>query len=407
MAVDTSGIPYPLRGVCYQPAPTDYNGNQGPGQKYFDTDFFNADFEGFWSAANGGRGDLTNMSDLAVNFIHLYDWNPPPARDHTGFLAACAQLGLYLAVPFNNSFCTNVSSWGPNAVYAAMEEVYSNNFANLPVVMWTIANEYNQGGGPTPQQIAQVAQVILYYEAQNSVTTILPISSPTSFAPASSPGIAPTQALQTAFAATTPFTATINGQSVTIPALPADFFANRYIAATNPQNPGSIPPASSGVTIASWLPQFAAALPGTPLWFSEIGIGEQNCCTGWSPCTPSATQQAAFTLNQLESADTSTYSFLLGSCVYEYTPDYQNSTVPVPSPPANNYTFSLLSDNNATSPSVNFTIPTTAPVGGGQTYPVQCLYTSKPVYAAVKKQFNPAGGASPAAWCASTSTVKR
>jgi len=162
------------------------------------------------------------------------------------------------------------------------------------------------------------------------------------------------------------------------------------------------------VTIASWLPQFAAALPGTPLWFSEIGIGEQNCCNGWSSsCTPSAAQQAKFTLNQLESADTSTYSFLLGSCVYEYTPDYQNSTVPVPSPPANNYTFSLLSDNNATSPSVNFTIPTTAPAGGGQTYPVQCLYTSKPVYAAVKSQFNPNGGASPAEWCASPPTVKR
>ena len=112
-------------------------------------------------------------------------------------------------------------------------------------------------------------------------------------------------------------------------------------------------------------------------------------------------------MNQLESADTSTYSFLLGSCVYEYTPDYQNSVVPVPPTPANNYTFSLLSDNNATSPSVNFTIPATAPTGGGETYPVQCLYTSKPVYAAVKSQFNPNGGASPAGWCASTSTVKR
>ena len=56
---------------------------------------------------------------------------------------------------------------------------------------------------------------------------------------------------------------------------------------------------------------------------------------------------------------------------------------------------------------MNFTIPTTAPAGGGQTYPVQCLYTSKPVYAAVKSQFNPNGGASPAEWCASPPTVKR
>ena len=85
MPVDLSSLPAPIQGVCYQPAPTDYNGNQGQGQKYFDTDFFNSDFEGFWSASGGGRGDLANMADLGINFIHLYDWNPPPARGHTGF----------------------------------------------------------------------------------------------------------------------------------------------------------------------------------------------------------------------------------------------------------------------------------------------------------------------------------
>ena len=409
MAVDISGIPNPIQGVCYQPAPTDYNGNQGPGQKYFDTDFFNSDFEGFWSASGGGRGDLQNMADLGINFIHLYDWNPPPQRDHTGFLATCSALGLKVAVPFNNSFCTNLSSWGANAVYAAMTEIYANSYAGNTVALWTIANEFNQGGGPTPQQIAQVAQLILYYEAQNSVATLLPIASPTSFAPAVNPGIVPTQQLQVAFAATSAFTATINSQSVTIPALPANFFANRYIAATNPQNPGSSPPASpGGVTLATWLPQFAAAFPGTPLWFSEIGIGIENSCAGYpATCVTSDTQQAAFTLNQLKVADPASYSFLLGSCVFEYTPDYQNSLVPVPSPPANNYTFSLLSDNNATSASVNFTIPATAPAGGGGTYPVQCLNTSKPVYAAVKGLWNPRGSASPSQWCAIASQPKR
>jgi hypothetical protein len=79
----------------------------------------------------------------------------------------------------------------------------------------------------------------------------------------------------------------------------------------------------------------------------------------------------------------------------------------VPSPPANNYTFSLLSDNNATSASVNFTIPATAPAGGGSTYPVQCLNTSKPVYAAVKGLWNPKGSASPSQWCAIASQPKR
>jgi hypothetical protein len=406
MSVDTSSIPSPMRGVCYQPAPTDYNGNQGAEQKYFDTDFFNDDFSGFWSQQDGGRGDLANMADLGINFIHLYDWNPPPARNHVAFLTTCSTLGLGVAVPFNNSFCTNLFGWGANAVYAAMEEIWSNRLVGKPVAMWTIANEYNQSDSPTAAQITQLAQIILYYEAQNPGIPLLPISSPTSFAPATNPGIAPTQALQQAFGASTAFQASINGATVNIPALPADFFAQRYVAATNPQNPGSSPPASAGVTIASWLPQFAQAFPGTPLWFSEIGIGVQNSCNGYSDtCVTSPAQQAAFTLNQLKSADPAKYPFLLGSCIYEYTPDYQNSVVPVPTPPANNYTFSLLSDDNASSPSVTFTIPAGAVIGG--TYPVQCLNTSNPVYAAVRGLWNPVGMASPAQWCATPPTSKR
>ncbi|WP_422000640.1 hypothetical protein [Reyranella sp.] len=397
MAVDVSGIPNPLQGLCYQPAPTDYVGNQGQGQKYFDTDFCNADFPGFWSQANGGRGDLANMADLGINFLHLYNWNPQ--RDHVPFLQQCAGLGLFVAVPFSNYFCENIDGPGTvSSICQVMDEIYTHSLARTPVAMWTIANEYNQANSPTPAQIAQVAQVILYYETVKSVSTLLPISSPTSFAPAVNPGIAPTQVLQAAFGKTTAFQATIGCNTVTIPALPSTFFADRYIAATNPQNPGSIPPAASGVTLQSWLPQFASAFPGTPLWFSEIGIGQQNCCTGWpTTCVTSPQQQATFTANQLANAvPGGQNSFLLGSCVFEYTPDYQN---PIGS---NNYTFSLLSDNNGSSPSVNFTIPSSAPAGGGQTYPVQCLNTSKPVYAAVKNLWKPSG-TSPSQWCASGS----
>jgi hypothetical protein len=394
MSVNTSRIPSPIKGVCYQPAPTDYVGNQGQGQKYFDTDFFNTDFTGFWSAGGGGRGDLSNMADLGVNFLHLYDWNAQ--RNHGSFLQECNSLGIFVAVPFNNSYCTSIGTWGANGVYAIMQEIYTLGGGTTPysqVAMWTIANEFNQGGGANPAQIAQIAQIILYAETQLGNSVVLPISSPTSFAPAVNPGIAPTQELQTAFGQTTSFTATINNQQVNIPALPADFFETRYIAATNPQNPGSIPPASSGVTIESWLPQYAAAFPNTPLWFSEIGIGVQNSCNGYSPsCTTSETQQAAFTKNQLQKADPGQYAYLLGSCIYEYTPDYQN---PIGS---NNYTFSLLGDKNGTSPSVNFTIPPNAPAGGGDTYPVQCLLTSNPVYGAVKSLWNPSG-TSPSQYC--------
>ena len=58
--------------------------------------------------SGGGRGDLANMADLGINFIHLYDWNPPAAHAITpAFLAACSALGLRVAVPFNNAFCTD------------------------------------------------------------------------------------------------------------------------------------------------------------------------------------------------------------------------------------------------------------------------------------------------------------
>ncbi|HWS55440.1 MAG TPA: hypothetical protein VN228_14985 [Pyrinomonadaceae bacterium] len=399
MSVNTSRIPKPIKGVCYQPAPTDYVGNQGNGQKYFDTDFFNTDFTGIWSTENGGRGDLSNMADLGINFLHLYDWDA--LRDHGSFLQECHTRGIFVAVPFNNSYCTNIGSWGANGVYAIMQEIYTLGGGTTPysqVAMWTIANEFNQGGGPSAAQIAQIAQIILYAESQLGDSVVLPISSPTSFAPAANPGIAPTQELQTAFSQTTSFTATINGQQVTIPSLPDDFFDTRYVAATNPQNPGSIPPASSGVTIESWLPQYAQAFPDTPVWFSEIGIGVENSCNGYgSSCAPSQSQQAAFTKNQLQSADPSKYSYLLGSCIYEYTPDYQNPT------DSNNYTFALLSDDGGTTSSVNFTIPDSAPAGGGDTYPVQCLLTSNPVYGAVKSLWNPSG-TSPTQYCPSGAT---
>jgi hypothetical protein len=388
MTVNTSGIPTPMKGVCYQPAPLDYVGNQGQGQKYFDTDFFNTDFIGIWSNENGGRGDLANMADLGINFLHIYDWNPKPARDHGSFLQECSQRGIFVAVPFNNSFCMNLDSWGANAVYLTMKEIYDLGGGATPysqVAMWTIANEYNQGGGPTVSQIAQTAQIILYCESLLGNSVVLPISSPTSFAPAMNPGIAPTQDLQAAFAQTTSFLATINGQTVTIPALPSNFFDTRYVAATNPQNPGAIPPAASGITIASWLPTFVVAFPHTPVWFSEIGIGIQNSCNGYpASCVSSEEQQASFLECQLENADPSKYAYLLGSCIFEYTPDYQNP------PGSNNYSFSLLSDSGGATPKL-FTIPMTAPAGGGQTYPVQCLLTSKPVYRAVKKLWNGSG----------------
>ena len=118
MSVDVSRVPVPMQGLCYQPAPTDYIGHQGPTGKYFDTDFFNTDFTGFWSADNGGRGDLVNMSDLGINFLHIYDWNPQ--RDHTTFLQECNTQNLFVAVPFGNYATSLIASKGADVVYKIM-----------------------------------------------------------------------------------------------------------------------------------------------------------------------------------------------------------------------------------------------------------------------------------------------
>jgi hypothetical protein len=417
MSVDTSGLPSPIQGVCYQPAPLDYQ-SPTPPDKYWDSDFFNTDFPGFWSTDGGGRGDLVNMADLGVNFIHLYNWNAPPLRDHTTFLAECATRGISVAVPFNNAFCQGISSWGPNAIYEVMNEIYAGNDApSSAVVMWTISNEYNQGGptAPTPTQIAQVAQVIVYFEAQllkaakpKATITVLPIACPTSFA-GTPVGIGPTQALQKAFTSSAAFTATYNGSTVTFPALPSTFFADRCIVATNPQNPGSIPPASAGVTIASFLTSYQTSFPSNPLWFSEIGIGLGNCTAGWAATqVPGPAQQAAFTSNQIASADPTSNAFLVGSSVFEYTPDYFNWGLE----PLNPYTFALLSDLVGTSAITNFNLSASSPTNGsggtvgtdnGQpyTYPVQCLYTSNPVYQSVRTLWNPKAGTttSPSSFC--------
>ena len=56
-------------------------------------------------------------------------------------------------------------------------------------------------------------------------------------------------------------------------ALGADFVKTRYVAATNPQNPGSF--------MSSWIPQFKQSVPDTPLWFSEQGTGVAKSCLGY------------------------------------------------------------------------------------------------------------------------------
>src|SRR5271170_1716244 len=82
-----------IRGIGYKPGPRGIDGGEGPGKEsgsyfenikdgvevkysiYYDSDFYNVDFEKLWGKA--GRDDLRRFKEqLNVNFVHLYDWNP-------------------------------------------------------------------------------------------------------------------------------------------------------------------------------------------------------------------------------------------------------------------------------------------------------------------------------------------
>ena len=88
-----------LRGIAYKPGPLAIDGSQNAQKQdgsyfenqkdgvdvnytiYYDSDFYNSDFDQLWSGKNGGRDDLRRFKEqLNVNFVHLYDWNPGTQR---------------------------------------------------------------------------------------------------------------------------------------------------------------------------------------------------------------------------------------------------------------------------------------------------------------------------------------
>src|SRR4051812_43623193 len=64
-----------LKGMDYEPAPSDYStsGGSPSADKYWDTDFANLDFKMLWSLC--GRNDLGTMASQGINFIKLYNWS--------------------------------------------------------------------------------------------------------------------------------------------------------------------------------------------------------------------------------------------------------------------------------------------------------------------------------------------
>ena len=360
----------PIRGMAYQPAPSDY-APCGCGA-YFDTDFFNDDFAQLWDDANGGRGDLKTMADqLHVNFLHLYNWNPQ--RNHLSALNRAASLGIKVAVPISNFFVD--PGQDPNAaadIEKIMRSVYvdqNGNPSTTPhpaVGMILIANEPENGAiqnsspaNPNTWQdpVVQAMSSMRAAEQAIGATRLLPVSVPFAFsidnydANANNPdnlaAVGQIHSLQAAMTA----------------ALGADFVKTRYVAATNPQNPGSF--------MSSWIPQFKQSVPDTPLWFSEQGTGVAKSCLGYQNCTPSEQQQAVFNADQFAATKPNTEDVVLGGAQFEWSNESWKSG-------DNEPTFGIYKFNGQFR---------TVPTSGGS-YRVDDL-VQKPSWNALHDAFNP------------------
>ena len=360
----------PIRGMAYQPAPSDY-APCGCGA-YFDTDFFNDDFAQLWDDANGGRGDLKTMADqLHVNFLHLYNWNPQ--RNHLSALNRAASLGIKVAVPISNFFVD--PGQDPNAaadIEQIMRSVYvdaNGNPSTTPhpaVGMILIANEPENGAiqnsnpaNPNTWQgpVVQAMSSMRAAEQAIGATRLLPVSVPFTFsiddydANANNPdnlaAVGQIHSLQAAMTA----------------ALGDDFVKARYLAATNPQNPGSF--------MSSWIPQFKQSVPDTPLWFSEQGTGVAKSCLGYQNCTPSEQQQAVFNADQFAATKPNTEDVVLGGAQFEWSNESWKSG-------DNEPTFGIYKFNGQFR---------TVPTSGGS-YRVDDL-VQKPSWNALHDAFNP------------------
>jgi len=265
----------PIRGMAYQPAPSDYSPGCGRGDfnpascKYFDTDFANNDFKGLWSSDNPGgtgpgRGDLEIMAnELNINFLHLYNWSSPPFRNHIDFLNECSQLGLRVALPISNFTlgCIQSQACGDfdpkQNIKDILTEVITNGVPHEAIAMWLIGNEYDLSTSFSVDVVATAIQFLIEAEQELGVVADankLPISSPVSFgtfgAPPDQPGIKKTKELIDA----------IRKNPTTAPAL-----VTRFVAALNPFNKANFMQTYLEMT-------FPEKFPNVALWLSEYGF---------------------------------------------------------------------------------------------------------------------------------------
>src|SRR6185295_1553190 len=189
----------PMKGIAYEPAPSDDTQLQVPpfnqfNAVYYDTDFYNSDFAALWGPDGGGRNDLLTMKNAGINFLHIYNWNP--GRNHTPFLDAVKANGMKVMIPISNytnclivGNCQGVNVGSYQNAFTNIQNIFnqiypgSSTTAHPAAAMWGIYNEYDKNT-VDPVNVAFVVQALIKLENDRGVPAAnrLPITVPVSFA---------------------------------------------------------------------------------------------------------------------------------------------------------------------------------------------------------------------------------
>lgn len=247
---------------------------------YYDSDFYNADFQPLWGTSNpSGRDDLRRFkSELNANFMHLYDWQPDSSlRNHHPFLNYAHSLGMRVTIPISNyilqTMCNNQQN--PNwqeLVSWVFQDIYDQpqpGKIDPAAGVLSIFNEYDLNPCPNKTPAAPyVAQVALYWKQLEDAKGVpdnqrLPIIFPVSFTTTYNlPGGAVLDAFKAIMATFPP------GQGLT-------FWNERVLYATNPFNSGSFMSTWLTTTLPAWFKKNGIPT-STPVMFTEYGYSSAN-----------------------------------------------------------------------------------------------------------------------------------
>ncbi len=290
-----------IRGIAYMPGPSNYTKEKKA--QYFDSDFYNGDFELLWGdrgyTGTYARGDLRRFHEkLGANFVHCYDWSAPVPeihlRDHLVFLKQCTNLGMKATVPISNytylclADVPNKEPWQtPQAarqnIQKVFKEIYSQGATPAPGAgMWKIFNEYELWYDRNPEHVV-TAITWLVAEEDNiglSDSARMPIMVDCSFGVKD--GIEGAGYVKDVWDR---LLAKPNIGSYS----PRDFWNARFVFSTNPQNDG--PDVAS--YLSTRLPQYWQShnIPIPPVMFTELGSSIQQ--------TGNEQNQAAWMTRQL------------------------------------------------------------------------------------------------------------